>query len=116
MTTAQTKAVETLKKEFFKYYSYGHPETREFKEIHVEEWEEVGTVYIRLEMGLIGDEGTMAECFCRDTTAVCIGKKGGYFSYRRSSNKKCNLSLLGAITWGFRCEQLNKKRLNKKEA
>lgn len=116
MTKYQEKAIETLKNEFFKYYSNRKPQNYEFKEVHVEEWEDTETVYVRLEVGQIGDEGTLAECFCRDTTAVCIGKKGGYFSYRESSSKKCSLSLLQAITWGFHCEQLRKKRMNKKEA
>lgn len=116
MTNAQKKAVETLKNEFFKYYAYGLSETHEFKEVHIEEWEETETVYVRLEIGRIGDEGTLAESFCRNRTAVCIGKKGGYFSYRDSSSKKCSLSLLQAITWGFHCEQLRKKRMNKREA
>lgn len=116
MTKYQEKAIETLKNAFFKYYSYGRPETREFKEIHVEEWDETGTVYVRLEVGQIGDEGTLAECFCRDTTAVCVGKRGGYFSYREFSNKKCTLNLLEAITWGFHCRQLREKRLKKEEA
>lgn len=80
MTNLQKKALETLEREFFKYYSYGKPESYEFKEKHVEEWEECGgIVYVRLEIGLIGDEGTMAEWACRDTTSVMIGKRGRVF-------------------------------------
>lgn len=116
MTSYQEKAIEKLKSAFFKHYSFGRPEEHEFKEIHVEEWEITETVYVRLTVGMIGDEGTLAECFCRDTTAVCIGKRGGYFSYREFSNKKCTLSLLEAITWGFHCRQLREKRLKKEEA
>lgn len=109
MTDMQKKAVETLKTEFFKYYSYGKPETHEFKEVLVEEWEDCGgTVYVRLEMGLIGDEGTMAEWACRDTTHVMIGKRGGYFGYRERTGKKKTLSLFEAITWGSRCERMRK--------
>ena len=116
MTIYQEKAVEALKKEFFKHYSFGHPEEHEFKEIHVEEWGETETVYIRLEVGQIGDEGTMAAIFARDRTAVCIGKKGGYFSFREVSGKKCSLNMLQAITWGFHQEQVRKKIRAKKEA
>lgn len=116
MTNAQEKAIERLKNEFFKYYSYHSSHKYEFKEVFIEEWEETETVYIRLEVGLVGDEGTMAEFYARNMTAVCIGKRGGYFSYRDCSHKKCTLSLLQAITWGFHCEQLRKKRAEKKEA
>lgn len=116
MTNAQQKSIEVLKNEFFKYYSYGHLEEYELKEIYIEEWKDTETVYIRLEIGLIGDEGSLAEVFARNSTAVCIGKKGGYFSYHEFSHKKCSLNLLQAITWGFHCRQLRKKKMNKKEA
>lgn len=116
MTNLQKKALETLEREFFKYYSYGRPEIHEFKEKHVEEWEDLGVVYVRLEMGLIGDEGTLAEIGCRDTTHVMIGKRGGYFGYRERTHKKKTLSTIEAITWGFRCKSIREKMLNKKEA
>lgn len=115
MTTKQEKALNILIKNFAETFSFGSPETHEFKEKFVEEWEEVETVYVRLTMGCIGDEGTLAECFCRDTTAVCIGKGGGYFSYRESG-KMARLDLHQAIYWGFHQEQLRNKRMNKKEA
>lgn len=116
MTSYQEKAIEKLKSAFFNHYSFGRPETHEFKEIHVEEWENTETVYVRLTVGMIGDEGTMAEFYARDTTAVCIGKRGGYFSYRDSSHKKCSLNTFEAVTWGFHQEQLREKRNKKKEA
>lgn len=115
MTTNQEKALNRLTNYFTEYYSYGRPEEHELKEKHVEEWEELGIVYVRLTMGCIGDEGTMAEVFGRDSTAVCIGKAGGYFSYRESG-KMARLSLLEATTWGWHQEQLRKKRREKKEA
>lgn len=116
MTKSQMRSVETLKKEFFKYYAYGLSETHEFKEVSVEEWEDVGTVYVHLEMGRIGDEGTLSEVFCRNETSVCIGKRGGYFSYRESTHKRCTLSLLDAITWGEQCKRIREKMMRKKEA
>ena len=116
MTKAQEMAVENLKNAFFKTFSYGHPEGREFKEVHIEYWEETETVYVRLEMGLIGDEGTMATIFCRDSTTTCIGKKGGYFQYRPTTNKECRLNLREAVYWGFHCRQLMEKKNKKKEA
>lgn len=109
MNNLQKKALETLEREFFKYYSYGRPEKYELKEKHVEEWEECGgTVYVRLEIGLIGDEGTLAEYACRDMTHVMIGKRGGYFGYRERTGKKATLSTLQAITWGFQCDRMRK--------
>ena len=113
MTTSQNKAIETLKNEFFKYYCNHRPDQYELKEVYTEEWEDTETVYIRLEIGMINDEGTMAELFCRNRTSVCIGKRGGYFSYRESTHKRCSLSLLDAITWGATRERIRKKMNNK---
>lgn len=116
MTNAQNKAIETLKSSFFKAFSYKANEY-EFKEVFVEEWNDTGIVYVRLEMGLIGDEGTMAEIFARNSTAVCIGKRGGYFSYRDSGKHSyVSLSLTEACYWGFNQERIRKKRMNKEEA
>lgn len=109
MTKAQELALEKLVNRFCEYYSYGRPDEHELKEKHVEEWEECGgTVYVRLEMGRTGDEGTLAEVFCRDTTHVMIGKRGGYFGYRERTGKKATLDLFGAVTWGSQCERMRK--------
>lgn len=115
MTAAQEKAINTLKDAFFKHYCYGRPEDYEFKCIQIDEWTDTKTVYIALVMGLIGDEGTLAEVFGRDRTAVCIGPRGGYFSFRESSCKQCNLNLYEAVTWGFKIEQQRKRKLKKKQ-
>lgn len=114
MTKAQEKALNKLITEFQKYYSFGAPEKYELKDKKVTEWEELETVYVQLESGRIGDEGTMAAVVCRDYTAVCIGKNGGYFAHRESG-KQARLSLHQAITWGFHCEQLRKKRAEAKK-
>lgn len=118
MTKNQERAIEVLKREFAKYYSYSRPEEYEFKEVFVEFWEDTGIAYVRLEYGMIGDEGTLAECFCRDQTAVCIGKRGGYFTFSEGKNHSYQcLSLLDAITLGNRRERARgKKYAKKKEA
>lgn len=76
MTRAQEVAIEKLEKAFLGFYGYA--ETKEVKTKNVSEWES-GVVYLQLEVGRIGDEGTMGEVFGRNELAVCIGKQGGYF-------------------------------------
>ena len=83
MTRAQERAIEVLKERWLGFY--GHPEMKEFKRELVEEWED-GTVYVSLEVGAIGDEGTMAAIICRNNLSLCIGKKGGYFKHSDSKS------------------------------
>lgn len=82
MTKAQERAIETLKSTFLEFY--GHPEMKEFKDVTIKELA-TGSVHVTLEVGYIGDEGTMREVMCRDNLSVCIGKRGGYYNYRGKS-------------------------------
>lgn len=83
MTQAQEKAIEVLKNTFVGFY--GYPEKKEIKHEEIEELEN-GSVYVMLEVGYIGDEGTMQEILCRDRLSVCIGKRGGYYKYADSKS------------------------------
>ena len=114
MTKAQEMAVENLKNAFFKTFSYGRPDEREFKEVHVEYWEETETVYVRLEMGLIGDEGTMAAVFCTDSTTTCIGKKGGYFQHRPTTNKDADSAFVRRLIGAYIADSSWKIRIKRR--
>lgn len=83
MTQAQEKAIEILKNTFVGFYGYS-----EEKEIKREEIKELGDggIYVMLEVGYIGDEGTGQEIFCRNRLSVCIGKQGGYYTYSNSKS------------------------------
>lgn len=39
------------------------------------------TVFVRAEVGLVGDEGTMASVLARDNFHFCIGERGGVKVY-----------------------------------
>ena len=82
MTKAQEKAIEVLKQKFLGFY--GHPETKEFKREVIEEYN--GIVFVMLEVGYKGDEGTMREVLCRNQLSVLVGKRGGYFNYSNSKS------------------------------
>lgn len=99
MNKKQGLAVENLKKVFFNTFYYGAPEKYELKEVSVNDLD--GSIYVCLEIGLINDEGTMAEIYCRNHTEVFVGPKGGYYNYRMKSGKKCTLNTLQAVYWGF---------------
>ena len=57
---------------------HGHYEVKNLK---VEGNEYNADVYIQLEVGRPNDEGTLAECFCRDCFCFNIGPRGGIFFY-----------------------------------
>ena len=75
MTEKQARALYRILKgaETFDY-SRGAG-TYEIKEYKVEETEYFLSVV--LEVGMIGDEGTMAQVFCRDRVHLFVGKRGG---------------------------------------
>lgn len=106
MTKKQEMAIETLKEKFFEYFSYGAPEKHEIKEFSVKESGD--SMYVYIETGLIGDEGTAAELYARSNTRVFVGPRGGYYNFRPSSGKKCVLKLHQAAYWGFHCDRKHK--------
>ena len=60
----------------------GHPETKEIKEKNIEDLGHCISMVI--EVGQIGDEGTLAAVFCRQRAHIFIGRKGGCSTYTRS--------------------------------
>ena len=83
MTREQERAVAALKEKFLGFY--GYPETKEFKAEKIEEIHG-GVLYVMLEVGMKGDEGTLASLLCRNTLSVLIGKRGGYYNYSNSKS------------------------------
>lgn len=73
MTKAQEKMVNRIRKDAETMCGNGGYEIKEW-EVKENEW---GSVSIYLEIGLIGDEGTMAEYIGRDKLQIFIGPKGG---------------------------------------
>ena len=46
-------------------------------------------ISVSLEVGLVGDEGTMASIFCRDRVHLFVGTRGGIkYSYRGRNGKQ----------------------------
>lgn len=83
LTKAQERSIEILKRAFLGFY--GYPENKEIKEETIEEIGN-GNVYVMLQVGYIGDEGTGKEIFCRHQLSVCVGKQGGYYNYSDSKS------------------------------
>lgn len=74
MTTAQERSIERIKK--LAENLHGHcSASYEIKEFKVEENEYFVSVIV--EIGMIGDEGTMGEYIGRDRAHLFIGKRGG---------------------------------------
>jgi hypothetical protein len=72
MTNAQSRAIERIRQEAQSTLFYG--DGYEFKRWNVTENEHFAAVV--LEVGMIGDEGTLAEAVCRDRAQLFVGKKG----------------------------------------
>ena len=93
VTNSQAQAlVKILKKAESFSYSKGEYEIKEYKITDCETF-----LSVVLEVGMIGDEGTMAQIFCRDRVHLFIGKKGGitYPTSKRRKTKRFDGSLLG---------------------
>jgi len=81
MTPKQQKAVEWICKEVIKNDGYG--ERYEYKRFEVVEYtdypysEDSPMVYVVTDVGLVGDEGTMAEVFARVHRHIRVGPRGG---------------------------------------
>ena len=75
MNATQEKTIEAIKEAMLKKESLGGLANVEVKYSHVEDAKSF-TSFV-LEVGRVGDEGTMAEVFCRDRRHFFVGKKGG---------------------------------------
>ena len=87
MTNAQERTIERLRKDVEKYTFFSKDGSYEFKEWEVEEMK-CGQVSLIFETGMINDEGTLADIFCRERGHVFIGKKGGITYYCNSKRGK----------------------------
>ena len=73
MTQAQQRMVNRIRREAENMHSSSDYEIKEW-DVQDTDW---GTVIIYVEVGLVNDEGTMAQCLCRDRVQLFIGPKGG---------------------------------------
>ena len=85
MTKEQERKVKEIEKIMMELI--GHPETKEIKEEEVNEIG-YGIVSMVIEVGEIGDEGTMAEVLCRQRAHIFIGPKGGCYTYSKARSGK----------------------------
>lgn len=75
ITKQQAKAIESIKKVAETMHGEKHADKYEIKKFEIDECEYF--VSLTVEVGLKGDEGTMAEILCRDYAHLFIGKRGG---------------------------------------
>jgi len=85
LTKAQTQAVERIKKDIQRWYgdNFSNYEYKTFKLTSGYK-----SHYLYVVVGRVGDEGTMAEIFCRDKAHFAIGERGRIMvdsNYRKSS-------------------------------
>lgn len=74
MNTAQSKAIARIRKLAENLFG------SQSEKYEIKEWRLIENEYfisVIVEVGLKGDEGTLAEVFCRDRAHLFIGKRGG---------------------------------------
>ena len=80
MNKRQARTVERLHREILKTFTFGGNSEYEYKEWEVYEskiTENKDFVSVVAEVGMVGDEGTMAEIFCRYRVHIFVGQRGG---------------------------------------
>lgn len=103
MTKQQESAVkyireEVIRRDFHDWYSleasrrisleqYEADSDYEIKTFEVKETD-YGVVWVSVETGMKGDEGTMAAVICRTYRHIGIGKRGGLFAYGKKPRGK----------------------------
>lgn len=80
MTSSQQRKVDALRRHFEQEMAKS-PRTEEFsgyelKQFEVTPSERTSLVFLRVVVGLVGDEGTMAAVFARDDRLIAIGPRG----------------------------------------
>lgn len=76
MNKAQERAVERIRTGAFEAFDHSRGEGKyEIKKFEVNEHEYFVSVYAVV--GMVGDEGTMAEIICRNKVHFFVGKRGG---------------------------------------
>lgn len=76
MNKAQERTVERIRREVFETFDLSKGEGKyEMKEFRVSENEYF--VSVCAEVGMVGDEGTLAAVLCRYNVQIFVGKRGG---------------------------------------
>lgn len=75
MNSIQLKRIEEIKELIVRMRSHSSPDTHEFKQTEVNEYEPF--VSLVVEYGMKNDEGTMASLVARDRWHIAITPKGG---------------------------------------
>lgn len=114
MTTAQEKSIARIKKLAETMHGH-HSDKYEIKRFDVREYEYFVAVVV--EIGHIGDEGTLGEIFCRDTAHLFVGKRGGItYPYTSRTGKDYRLQfhhMIGVIVDQRRSDENITKKYSK---
>ena len=87
MTKTQEKLIKYYEKNATKEFicSEKYEGKYEIKKFKINEDDFTGLVQVHIEVGLKGDEGTLAEVFARNSATMFIGKRGkiSYYDYTK---------------------------------
>lgn len=96
-----TKSQQRTLNDIIDFLTKGYLNNYEVKELKVTTSEDWKDVLVSIEVGRVGDEGTMAELICRDHYQFFIGPRGGMFYYPENSHnaRRINKYELGKVRW-----------------
>lgn len=96
-----TKQQERKLNDIIEFLTKGYSSSYEVKELEVTTSEVWKDVLVSIEIGRVGDEGTLAELICRDHYQFFIGPRGGMFYYPENSYSahRINKYELSKVRW-----------------
>lgn len=100
-TKTNTKQQTSTLNDVIDFLTKGYLNNYEVKKLKVTTSENWKHVFVSLEIGMVGDEGTMAEIVCRDHYQFFIGPRGGMFYYPKHSYNARRISKyeLNKVRW-----------------
>lgn len=84
-TTNMNRKQQTILNRVLDYVLFANHEVKEMQ-VEGNDWN--NDVLVSLETGMVNDEGTMAEVFCRDYYIFHIGERGGLYFYNDQHNRQ----------------------------
>jgi hypothetical protein len=115
-TPSQIKTAKRFAVEMMFSFGGAVPEKNEFKrfEASLQEW---GGVFVVCEIGLVGDEGTMASIFARDSSHGFIGKRGGISAMQDTANgRRVKVRGIHNVKWAEMRSKWNREAAKAKTA
>jgi hypothetical protein len=95
-TERHQEIATTIRNRMVEQYRRSSPRDVEVKKFEVTHFPDCPLTFVVVEVGMVGDEGTMASALCRDYRHIVIGKEGG-LTLMNARNKRQSKGWFNAI-------------------